>query len=161
MAMTSYIKVTGKEQGELKGDCTQSGREDLIMVYGFDHKVEIPKDPHSGLPTGQRIHQPYEITINKGKCSPQLFQACCTGEQVDTEHKFFRINDKGKEEHYFTIKLKNAIIVTMQEFNPLTFLEENKPYKDMEKIALTYETIYWTQEIDGVESEDSWTTPNE
>ncbi len=161
MAMTSYLKVTGKEQGDIQGDCAQQGRENLILVYGFDHAVEIPRDTHTGLPTGQRIHQPLEIIKHKDKSSPKLFQACCTGEQVSTEHKFYRINEKGQEEHYFTVKLENAIIVQMREYNPLTFLPENKPYKDMESVLFTYEKIVWTYEPDGIEAEDSWKTPNE
>ena len=44
MAMTIYMKVTGKNQGEIKGDCTQQGRENLILCYFMDHTVEIPKD---------------------------------------------------------------------------------------------------------------------
>ncbi len=159
MAMTSYLKVTGASQGELKGDCTQSGREDLILVYSFDHAVEIPKDTHTGLPTGQRIHLPFQITKNKDKSSPLLYGACCSGEQCDVEMKFFRINDKGQEEHYYSIKLEKAIIVEMREYNPLTFLEENKAYKDMESVSFTYEKIIWTYEPDGVEAEDDWKTP--
>ncbi|MDY6903496.1 MAG: Hcp family type VI secretion system effector [Thermodesulfobacteriota bacterium] len=161
MAMVSYLKVTAKDQGEIKGDCTQSGREDLIMVYSIDHAVEIPRDTHTGLPTGSRMHKPFKIIKHKDMSSPKLFQACCSGEQVETELKFYRITDAGKEEHYFTIKLEQAIIVEMQEYNPITFLEENKPYRDMETVSFTYSKIIWTYEPDGIETEDSWKTPNE
>ncbi len=161
MAMTSYLKVTAKDQGEIKGDCTQSGREDLILVYSIDHAVEIPRDTHTGLPTGSRMHKPFQIVKHKDLSSPKLFQACCRGEQVETELKFYRITDAGKEEHYFTIKLEEAIIVEMQEYNPITFLEENKPYKDMETVSFTYSKIIWTYEPDGIETEDSWKTPAE
>ena len=159
MAMTAYLKVTGAEQGEMKGDCAQSGREDLILVYGSDHSVEIPKDTHTGLPTGQRIHLPFQITKRKDKSSPMLYAACCSGEQCEVELKYFRISDKGQEEHYYTIKLSKAIIVTMREHTPLTFLEENKPFRDMEEVQFTYEKIIWTCESDGVEAEDDWKTP--
>jgi len=67
MAMTIYMKVTGKNQGEIKGDCTQQGRENLILCYFMDHTVEIPKDTHTGLPTGQRIHLPLKVITNMGK----------------------------------------------------------------------------------------------
>jgi len=56
MATTIYMKVTGKNQGEIQGDCTQQGRENLILCYQMDHAVEIPKDTHTGLPTGQRVN---------------------------------------------------------------------------------------------------------
>ncbi|MCM2286443.1 MAG: Hcp family type VI secretion system effector [Desulfobacula sp.] len=159
MAMTSYLKVEGKEQGSIEGDCTQKGRENTILVYSMDHKVEIPRDTHTGLPTGQRIHKPLQIIKHKDKSSPKLFQACCSGEQLKAELKFFRINEKGQEEHYYTIKVDNAIIVEMQEYTPLTFLDMNKPYKDMESVLFTYEKIIWTYEPDGIETEDSWNAP--
>ena len=126
MAMTGYLKVTGAKQGELKGDCEQSGREGLILIYGGDHAVEIPKDTHTGLPTGQRIHLPFTIIKHKDKSSPLLFGACCSGEQCEVEMQYFRINSEGTEEQYYSIKLFNAIIVKMREYTPLTFLEENK-----------------------------------
>ena len=160
MAMTSYLSVTGANQGEIKGGCTQAGREGKILVYRIDHAVEIPKDTHTGLPTGQRIHHPLLITKAKDGSSPLLFQACCSGERFTAwQLQYYRINDKGQEELYFTIKLENAIIVKMREYTPLTFLPDNKPYHDMEDVSFTYEKISWTYETDGIEAEDDWKAP--
>lgn len=160
MAMTSYLKVTAANSGEIKGSCAQAGREGSILVYGVDHKVEIPRDTHTGMPTGQRIHQPLAITKAKDGSSPLLFQACCSGERFTAwELNHYRINDKGQEELYFTITLGNAIIVEMQEYTPLTFLEENRPYHDMETVLFTYEKITWTFVPDGIEAEDDWKAP--
>ena len=159
MAMTIYMKVTGKNQGEIQGDCTQQGRENMVLCYFMDHAVEIPKDTHTGLPTGQRIHLPLKVITNMGKHTPKLFQACCSGEHLDVEITFFRISEKGQEEKYFTIKLKEAIIVNSREFFPYTFLEENKPFKHMQEIAFTYEDIIWTYTPDGIEAEDNWKAP--
>jgi len=63
MALTGYLTIEGNNQGKIEGDCVQKGREDSILVYGFEHQIEIPTDIHTGLPTGQRIHKP--ITIEK------------------------------------------------------------------------------------------------
>lgn len=156
MAMVSYMTVKAADQGDIKGDCKQQGKEDTIMCYNLDHMVEVPKDTHTGLPTGQRIHQPFTVTSKKGPHSPKLFQACCKGEQCEVELKLFRTNDKGQEEHYYTVKLSKAIIVTMREYTPLTFLPESKPYHDMEEVSFTYSKIIWTYEPDGVEAEDEW-----
>ncbi len=122
MALTGYLKVVGKNQGEINGDCKQSGRENLIVVYGVEHNIEIPRDPHTGLPTGQRIHKPLIITKHVDQASPKLNQACTSGEQLsEVTLQFYRINEKGQEEHYYTIKLENAIIVNMKCYKPLTF----------------------------------------
>ena len=160
MAMTSYMTLEGNNQGKIDGDCSQGGREDMILLYAIDHEIEIPKDTHTGMPTGQRIHHPLKVTKHFDKATPKLYQACCSGEQFKTvEIDYYRINEKGQEEHYFTIKLEKAIIVELQEYNPLVFLEESKPYKDMEKVSFTYEKIIWTYEPDGIETEDSWKAP--
>jgi type VI secretion system secreted protein Hcp len=83
MALTGYLTIEGNNQGKIEGDCVQKGREDSILVYGFEHQIEIPTDIHTGLPTGQRIHKP--ITIEKKfDCStPKIMQACTSGEQLN------------------------------------------------------------------------------
>jgi type VI secretion system secreted protein Hcp len=157
MALTSYMKVKGKNQGDIKGDCTQSGdKKDTILVYQIDHDVEIPKDTHTGLPTGQRIHNPFCITKHKDNASPKLFQATCKGEQCDVEIDSYRIKPDGTEENYFKIKLAQAIIVNMREYTPMTFLPDNKPYHDMEEVHFTYSKITWTYTDGNIEYTDSW-----
>ena len=159
MAMTAYMKVTGNTQGPINGDCPQKGRENTVLVYELDHIVEIPRDTHTGLPTGQRIHKPLRITTHFGMHSPKFCQACCSGEQVQVEIDFYWITDKGQEQHYFTIKLTNAIIVEERMWYPYTFLEENKPYHHMQDVTFTYEKIVWTYEVTGIEGEDDWKAP--
>uniref|UniRef100_UPI004056326E Hcp family type VI secretion system effector n=1 Tax=Candidatus Electrothrix sp. TaxID=2170559 RepID=UPI004056326E len=160
MANTMYLKLKGNTQGDIKGDCTQAGREDMILVYDFDHTVEIPRDTHTGLATGQRIHKPLKIVKHKDQATPLLYQACCTGEQITGfELHFYRINDQGKEEQYFTIKLENAIVVEMREFTPMTFLPENQLYHNMDEVQFSYEKIVWTYNPDGIEAEDDWKNP--
>jgi type VI secretion system secreted protein Hcp len=157
MALTAYLAVNGKSQGDIKGDCSQGGdKKDKILVYSIDHKVEIPKDTHTGLPTGQRIHHPLTITKHKDQSSPKLFKACSTGEQTTATLDYYRVNSEGTEEKYFTIKLEEAIVVNVREFTPTTFLPENKPYLDMEEISFTYSKITWTYNDGNVEYTDSW-----
>ncbi|MGL1932070.1 MAG: type VI secretion system tube protein Hcp [Desulfotalea sp.] len=157
MALTSYMKVTGKSQGEIKGDCTQSGdKKDTILVYSVEHTVEIPKDTHTGLPTGQRIHKPLTITKHVDNATPKLNQACCTGEQLTVEIDHYHIDPTGVEKKYFTIKLEEAIIVNARHFKPTTFLPENKPYHDMGEISFTYSKITWTYADGNIEYTDDW-----
>ena len=157
MALTAYLAVTGKSQGEIKGDCQQGGdKKDKILVYANEHEVEIPKDTHTGLPTGQRIHHPLSVQKGIDVSSPKLHQACCTGEQCDVTLDFYRIKVDGTEEKYYTIKLENAIVVDMKQYTPLTFLPENKPYHDMEAVSFTYSKITWTYNDGNIEYTDDW-----
>jgi len=157
MALTSYMKVTGKTQGDIKGDCTQSGdKKDKILVYAIDHSVEIPKDTHTGLPTGQRIHNPLTITKHVDNASPKLYQGCCKGEQMTVEIDSYRIKETGEEEKYFTVKMEEAIIVDMRSFKPTTFVPDNKPFHDMEEVSFTYSKITWTYADGNIEYTDDW-----
>lgn len=157
MALTAYVKVTGKSQGEIKGDCPQGGdKKDKILVFSVEHCVEIPKDTHTGLPTGQRIHHPLTITKAMDCASPKLYRSCCTGEQCEVILDFYRIKSDGTEEKYYTIKLEDAIVVNMKHNTPLTFLPENKPYRDMETVQFTYSKITWTYNDGNIEYVDDW-----
>ncbi len=162
MALTGYLYLKGKNQGKIEGDCEQKGREDAILVYAFEHEIEIPKDTHTGLPTGQRIHKPFRITKKVDSSTPKIMQACTSGEQLEEwELKLYRINDKGQEEHYYTVKLKDSIVVQTNYETPLTFLDENKAYHNMELVSFTYSTITHVFEPKGIEAEDSWKEPKE
>lgn len=159
MAITIYMKAKGSSQGDIQGDVKQQGRENTILGYALEHKVEIPRDTHTGLPVGQRIHHPVIITTEIGKHTPKIFQACSTGEPLDVEFDFYRINDKGLEEKYYTVKLTKAIVIEASEWFPETFMPENKSYKHMQTISMSYEKIVWTHVPDGIEAEDAWNVP--
>jgi type VI secretion system secreted protein Hcp len=160
MAMTSYLTMTGTNQGAIEGDCKQTGHEKTILVYEFEHEITIPRDNLSGMPSGQRVHRPFVITKQIDSASPKLNQACCSGEVLtEVALEFYRINDRGLEELYYTIKLENAIVVDMKCYKPMTLIEETKPLHDMEKVSLSYEKIIWTYVPDGIEAEDSWMVP--
>ncbi len=157
MALTAYMKIEGKTQGEIKGDCPQGGdKADSIIVFGVKHMVEIPKDTHTGLPTGQRIHHPLTITKHIDQATPKLYKACCCGEQCTVTLDHYRINAEGTEEKYFTIVLEDAIVVSMEKETPLTFLPENKTYSDMESVSFTYSKITWTYNDGNIEYVDDW-----
>jgi len=160
MAMTGYLNLEGKNQGKIEGDCAQKGHEKWILVYGFEWDMEIPRDQHTGLPTGQRIHHPFKITKKIDQASPLLAQACASGEQMKKWLlDFHQISDKGQEQLYYQVELTNAIIVSLRQYKPLTFLEENKPYHDMEEVSFTYEKITWSHKIANKEAEDDWKAP--
>jgi type VI secretion system secreted protein Hcp len=154
------MEVEGENQGKIEGSCDMQGREGTILVYEMDHDIHIPRDPQSGLPSGKRIHGPLSIVKEYDKASPKLYQALCTGERMkNVTIKWYRIDPKGAEEHYFTHILENAIIVEMKPYMPMAFVKENEPYRHMEKVSYTYGKIKWTWEVDGIESEDSWQVP--
>ena len=161
MPLTGFLTLEGTNQGKMEGDCTQKGREKTILVYAVDHEIEIPRDTHTGLPTGQRIHKPLTITKHTDPATPLLFQACATGEQMKKwQLDYYHINEKGQEELYYQVTLENAIVVNIRHYKPDTLNEANKPYKDMEEVSFTYEAITWEHKVANKTAQDKWKEPS-
>lgn len=160
MALMSYLTLEGNSQGKMEGSCEQKGREKTIEVFAIEHDIVIPKDPQTGQPTGSRQHQPFCITKPLDNASPKIMQAVASGEQMKTfELKYFRINDKGQEEHYYTTKLTGAIAVARNVAKKNIKMDEYKNFTDIETVSFTYEKIVETFEKDGIEGEDNWKEP--
>jgi len=143
-----HISLTGENQGAIEGSCTAAGKEGTSVVVGFEHDVHIPLDTDTGQPTGVRMHQPLSIVKLMDKASPKLYKALVTGERLVVELKWYRIDPMGGEEHYFTTKLENAIIVAIK---PSLLHKED--------VSFTYGKIIWTWEPNGITAQDDWLTP--
>ena len=160
MPMPAHMTAEGETQGNIEGSCTMQGREGTMLVEQFDHQLYIPHDPQTGLGTGKRVHGEFTVVKLYDKASPKLYQALCTGEHMkNVVVKWYRITPQGTEEHYFTHKLENAIVVQVKPYMPNCLDPETESYQHMEQVAFTYEKITWTWEPDGIEAEDSWLVP--
>ena len=160
MPLTGYLYLEGNNQGKIEGNCSQKGREKSILVYAVDHEMEIPRDQHTGLPTGQRIHHPITITKKTDPATPLIYQACATGEQMKKwQLDYYQINEKGQEELYYQVQLESAIIVNVHHYKPVTFEEENKSFPDLEEVSFTYEGITWSHKVANKEATDNWKEP--
>lgn len=160
MPMPCYLTLEGESQGKIEGSCEVQGHQGKILVQAVEHRIELPKSPQTGLPSGKRQHLGMILTKEIDKSSPKLFQAQCSGEQLKTvELEFYRISPKGTEEKYYTIRLESAVITGSRTWVPNCLAPDNRQYGHMEDVALTYEKIVWTWEPDGIEAEDSWLAP--
>src|SRR5690606_2412924 len=120
MPMPGYFTLTWQTQGKIDSSCSIQGHEDTIVVQAVDHTSELPKSIQTSLPTGKRIHGPLTITKEIDKASPNLFQALTSGEQLtEAKLEYYRISPQGKEELYYTVEIKNAIITSMHKFVPM------------------------------------------
>jgi type VI secretion system secreted protein Hcp len=162
MPMISYMSVEGQTQGNIEGSCSIKQHEGKILVQGVDHTIEIPKSIQTGLPTGKRIHGPLMITKEIDKSSPKLFQALTSGERLTSAKlEYYLISKDGKEELYYTVEIKNAIVTAMHKYVPNCLDPQNKTMGHMEDVSFTYETIIETYTPDGIEAQDSWTDPKQ
>jgi len=138
--------------------------EDLIVtmaasfqrIIEIDHQVKIPIDKNTGLSTGSREYTPFTVTTEIGVETPSYYEMLNTGEKTDYSINYYRVNNEGLEELYFSIQLKNAMIVEIQQNKLNVLLEDNQDYSDMIMISLSYSDITWIDHLNGSVYSDSW-----
>ena len=169
MPVQAYIAIEGVTQGLISAGCNtadsignkyQADHEDEITVLKFEHNIIIPRDPQSGQPTGQRVHQPVIFTKRYDKSSPLLYHALCSGERLTTcTINWFRTTMEGTLEHYFTHVLEDALLVDIRA-DMVHCSDPNLAHHDHEETcSLTYRKITWKHEVAGTEGSDDWRAP--
>jgi type VI secretion system secreted protein Hcp len=169
MPTPAYCTIEGSSQGpitqgtfteESVGNIYQEGHEDEILVEAFSHEVTVPTDPQSGQATGQRVHRPLVLTKVYDKCSPLLYRALCTGERLpNVEIKWYRTSTDGRQEHYFTTKLEDAIITNIAARMPNCQDPAQAHFTHLEEVSFTYRQIIWEHMISGTSESDDWRAP--
>ncbi len=160
MALNCYMRLSGETQGEIKGSVTQMGREDSIMIIGFNHEVVSPRDAASGLPTGKRQHKPFTVTKELDKSTPLIMNVLVNNENVkEWELRFWQPSATGKEFQFYTVQLLNANIAGIRSEMLNNKYPENMQHKEREHVSFTYQKIIWTFEEGGITAEDDWEAP--
>jgi type VI secretion system secreted protein Hcp len=156
-ALNAYMRLTGETQGEIKGDVTQAGRVDSILVIAYSHDVLSPRDAASGLPTDKRQHTPLRITKQIDKSTPKLLTAWTNGEKMTSfELRFWQPSAIGKEVQFYTILLYNAQIVSVRQEMLNNQYPENVAHKEREHVTFTYDRIEWIIEDGGITCQTNW-----
>lgn len=149
MAIPVYLWLYDDAGNLIKGSVDVADREHSIEVIASRHMVEIPTDDNTGQITGTCIHQPVSFDKEIDSSSPYLYNALTTGKNLSSAvFKYYRINDAGLEQHYYSVLLKKvkieSIISAMYDINDP--YGENKNH--LEFVDLNYEKITWHY-IDG------------
>lgn len=166
MPTPAYMTIEGQQQGLITagnftepsvGNIFQEGHEDQILVEAFKHEIVLPRDPQSGQPTGQRVHQPIVITKVFDKCSPLLFNSLTSGERLTKcAIDWYRTSATGTQEHYFTIELEDAIIVDMKSYMHNCQDPNLAHFTHLEDVSFTYRKITWTHNVSSTQGYDDW-----
>jgi type VI secretion system secreted protein Hcp len=169
MPTPAYLTIVGATQGpitqnaltpESVGNIWQEAHKNEILVQAFNHEVLLPTDPQSGQPTGPRVHQKLSITKVFDKTSPLLYEALTRGEQLPVcLIKWYRTTQAGTQEHYFTMKLEDAIVVDIKAYMYTCQDPANGPFTHLEDVSFSYRKITWTHEVAGTEGSDDWRVP--
>ena len=140
-ALTAYMTITGRDQGQILGSVTQLHREGQIAVYGFTHAYSTLPDPTSCMALGEQDHSPLTVVKEFDRATNGLMRAWMNREPLEVTIYFVRPTGAGPEEQYFTIILQNALIsgIHQEMFNNRNL--DMMQYPVMERIGFTYERI--------------------
>ncbi len=163
MALNAYLALKGQKQGDIHGSVTQKGREGKIMVIAAEHELVSPRDPATGLPSGQRMHKPFVITKEVDAASPLLYTAMVTNENLPQwELQFWApqvaTSGVGTEIQRYTVRLTDASICDIR----FRMLNNKNPdlmrYAEYEEVAFTYRRIDWIWVPGNLAAGDTWVT---
>jgi type VI secretion system secreted protein Hcp len=134
------------------------GRDDTSDVFEIEHHIHQPVDPTTGLPTGVRVHNPLRVVKEIDKASPGFHKALCTGQNLSVVMlDFYRIDPTTRmQKKYYTITMRNARIVDVRPYFPMSFVPENESYRHMEQVSFVYEEIEWNWLPDSMVEMDRW-----
>lgn len=162
MPTPAFMTIHGSRQGLISagaftepsvGNSYQSGRQDKIMVQAFSHGILLPK----GAGAGRRMHKPLVITKTIDKASPLIQVALCSGERLSKCClEFYRTSAHGSQEHFYTIELEDAQIVSTEVFMPDCQDPATSHLTQREKVHFSYRRIYWRHEISRTMGSDEW-----
>lgn len=140
------------------GSNTKRGREDSSVVVEANHKVYSPIDPQRGIVTGARVHEPFILVKEIDNSSPQLYQQCCEGKELEeVVLKWYDIDPKsGQEVNYYTTTLKSVKVASVEDILPNTKESLHEKKRHLERVTLLYEGIEWMWMDGNISYQDSW-----
>lgn len=158
MASPAYLTITDEQGNQVKADVKIKGREGTAEVHAFDYHVSIPSDPNTGALTAVRKHGNAIITKTYDSASPVLFDACCRGKTLkNMQLDWYRINDKGEEELYFTHSLSDVKVVKVKQF----MMNVKDPNYDalghQEEMHVRFKEIELNHPDGNIKASDDWT----
>ena len=160
MASNAYLKLKSQKQGAIKGSVTQKGHVNSIIVIATRHEISSPRDAASGRATGKRTHGRLVITKELDQSTPLLYNALVNNETLtEWELQFWRGTAVGAEEHYYTIKLTDASVASIEFVQPNARDPELAKTPEYETVAFIYQKIEWTWVKGGITAVDDWHAP--
>ncbi len=162
MAVNAYLTLKGQRQGPISGPVTEKGRENSIELLSFSNEIVSPRDPVSGMPTGQRQHHPICILKEIDVASTALRSAFVNNENLTSwALQFWTVGavDPVMDTETYTIRLTNANIASIREFLVASEDAANNGLPLREEITFTYQKIEWIWTDGETTAEDDWEQP--
>lgn len=111
----------------------------------------------SGVGSGHRIHKSMTVFKDIDKASPLINTALCNGEMLTLcRLELYRVSPKGEQEHYYTIELKNAVVIGADVYMHDSRDPRYAHLNPMEKVRFSYQEIIWKHETARTIGSDEW-----
>ena len=146
---------------EYPGSSEKEGRENSSDVFEVEHHIHQPVEPTTGQATGVRVHAPLRLVKVVDKATPGFHKALCTGQNLaEVILRFYRIDPTTRDEaEYYRITMRQARIVDISPYYPMSFVPANESYRHMVQTSLVYEEIEWKWGPDNLVEQDRWRAP--
>jgi len=116
LAFKGLATIIGTVQGPIQGDNTSKDGPGAIVIRAMSFGVER-EDSDERLPASVQ-HARFRLVKEPDRATPKLLLAAATDERLNVEIRWFRSLSTGVVQHYFTVKLQNALIVNMDAPRP-------------------------------------------
>ena len=163
MAHEFYVTITGTKQGAFKGESIREKHSSKLSGLSYSHQIQSPRDVATGQASGKRQHGPISITKEWGAATPQIFQALVTNEVLkDVLFEFVHTTNDGLEEVYYTVKLTNATVASVQYMTGAGESAESAKTTaaldtlELEKVSFSYQRIEVDHKIAKTSAVDDW-----
>jgi len=157
MAVPLHLWLKGEGGADIVGSSEVFGREGSIEVLSLTHGLHMPSDSNTGKLMGARTHRPLIIEKEIDRSSALLYRAVACGLTLQTgELKFYRANDAGIEEAYFTVLMKNVKVVGISPRVPNIKEAVHQHRNHFEVVEFRYEEITWNYTEGNMIFKDSW-----
>lgn len=149
-----FVSATAANQGAIKGESSQPGKEHQIAALALDYVLTSPRDVATGQATGKRLHSPLSIVKEWGAATPQLFHALFRNETLKTvEIDCYGVDLQGKEGLVHKVKLTNALVTSIRQVT--RGLRGLSGVRDLETVAFSFGQIEHLSPKDAVLASDS------
>jgi type VI secretion system secreted protein Hcp len=141
--------------GDIKGEATEQNHKDWIEVLSYSHGISSPDTP---LNLNSGASQPFSVFKNADMSSPLLMDAMRDGDKLPVTLHGLRYNRSSKavDDHYITITLTGARIVSMRngpDIGPISLGASAPP---TEEVTFVFGKITWTYEETGDTHMEDW-----
>jgi len=147
LAWRGLATITGTVQGKIEGDNTTKDGPGAVVIREIGFDLSLPIDVATGLPAGKVRFAPFTVVKEPDRATPKLLRAAATLERLTVEIRWFRSVATGAEQHYFTVRLENALISQLQSEGDVTVAGGV-----LESVRLTYGKLTMTDVINGIET---------